>query len=83
MLETEASQEETEAVMYVYFDFVTGERKRTRGKFIGWTEKMGMLKCRYAQFENPGSIIMVPEYCVPPETRALIGQPPGRKEGKS
>jgi len=66
--------------VYVYIEWATGKRKRTRGKFVGWTKPMGSLGCSYAQFRNPRSVIAVPEYCIPHETRKRIGSPPERKD---
>jgi hypothetical protein len=66
--------------MYSYVDFVTGKKKKTRGKFKGWTKRMGVMNCRYAEFENPCSVLAVPEYCMLKETLARIGSPPKDEE---
>lgn len=58
--------------MYEYRDFVTGETKKTRGKFAGWTPKQGPLSVRYAIFKNKKSEIMVPEHCLPKNTKEDI-----------
>jgi len=58
--------------MYTYKDFVTGKPKRTRGRFAGWTQPTGLLQVRYAIFRNRYSDILVPEYCLTPETRLAV-----------
>ncbi len=60
--------------MYSYKDFSTGLIKRTRGKFAGWTEPTGLVKARYAIFQNRAGDVLVPEYCLTPETRLRIGK---------
>lgn len=62
--------------MNTYKDFVTGKIRYTRGKFSGWTKPSGPLKVHYAIFNNPRGVVLVPEYCLTPETRTTIGNPP-------
>jgi hypothetical protein len=59
---------------YTYKDFETGKTKRTRGKFTGWTQPTGLLKVRYAIFKNPRGTVLVPAYCLTPETKAAIAK---------
>lgn len=56
---------------YYYKDFITGERKFTRGEFIGWAQNQGPLKAPYAMFCNCKSTIAVPEYCLDRKTKQL------------
>jgi hypothetical protein len=62
--------------MYTYKDFITGQTRRTSGKFIGWSKPTGMMNVRYAIFKTPKTTVNVPEYCLTSETRKAIPQPP-------
>lgn len=53
---------------YAYKDFATGRPTYTRGSFTGWL-KGGPLDVFYAVFVCRRTEIMVPEYCLTPETR--------------
>ena len=62
--------------MYTYRDIVdTNKIRRTRGKFVGWTEPTGLLQAPYAIFQNRCSDVLVPKYLLTPETVERIGQP--------
>lgn len=60
------------SMAYTYKEFMTGEIKRTYGKFSKWSVPTGPLNARYAIFENPKGIVAVPEYCLTKETRDKI-----------
>jgi len=58
--------------MYTYTEFASNKIRRTKGKFCGWTEPMGILNVRYAIFRNRCSEILVPIYCLTKETKERI-----------
>ena len=66
--------------MYTYKDFETGKLRRTRGKFAGWTRQTGALNARYARFRNRYSEVLVPDYCLTPETRRAIREVNGETD---
>jgi hypothetical protein len=57
---------------YEYKDFVTGEKRHTRGKFEKWSEPTGPLNVRYAIFKCPRNRVCVPCYLLTPETKARL-----------
>ena len=62
---------------YTFKDFVTGKIRRTRGKFIGWSNRTGKLNVPYATFKTPKTFIHVPFYLLTKETKERL---PPRKE---
>lgn len=54
---------------YTYKDIATGGIKWTRGRFVKWTQPTGLLNARYAVFQLPKSVVLVPEYCLTKDTR--------------
>lgn len=64
--------------MYTYRDFATGKIKRTRGKFVGWSEPQGPLIAPYAEFQNRRSFVLVPYYCLTEETKRQLPPMPQR-----
>jgi len=60
--------------MYTYKDFLTGKIKRTRGKFAGWTDVTGPLSVKYAIFQNPRGVVLVPAYCLTEESKKEISE---------
>ncbi len=57
---------------YTYIDFLTGNIRRTRGKFSGWITDG--LSIRRAVFQLRSSAWFVPEWCLTDETRAAIAE---------
>ena len=55
-----------------YKDFVTGKPKWTRGQFREWTDRQGPLNARYAVIERGRSALLIPEYCLTPESKRAI-----------
>ncbi len=56
---------------YTYKDFQTGKKRWTRGRFAGWGQG-GPLNVRYAIFQTRRIALLVPEYCLSPETRKAL-----------
>lgn len=67
---------------YYYKDFVTAKTRYTRGKFIGWSERTGPLKRRYAGFERGSDTLWIPIYLLLPETRELLLDLEGHGEAR-
>ncbi len=44
----------------------------TAGKFCGWTPKQGLLNIRYAIFRRKSDDVLVPEYALTKESKAVI-----------
>ena len=60
---------------YTYRDFVSGKSRWTGADFMQWTPPMGPLNVPYAVFSRPKSDLLIPQYCLTPETLAKIGHP--------
>ena len=67
---------------YTYKDFVTGKIRRTRGKFIGWSDRTGPLNVHYAMFKTPKTYVNVPFYSLTKETKERLPPRPGREQGR-
>lgn len=67
---------------YTYKDLMTGQVRRTRGTFYGWSDPTGPLNVRYAIFECQASFLNVPSYCLTRETLDRL-PPPGDPATKS
>jgi hypothetical protein len=65
---------------YEYRDFVTGEKRYTRGQFEKWSEPTGPLDIRYAIFKCRRSRVCIPYYLLTPETKTRIPLPKTEKE---
>ena len=62
---------------YTYRDFVTGRPRWTRGKFIEWyKDGWGIWR---AVFARKSDVLLMPEYCMTKETKAVI--PPHEEDG--
>lgn len=59
---------------YTYKDFATDKIHKTRGKFDGFTKPTGLLNVRYAIFQLPKSVNLIPEYLLTVETRQAIAK---------
>jgi hypothetical protein len=64
---------------YFYRDIVTKKTKYTKGKFVGWSDRTGLLNVHYAGFARRSDVIWVPEYCVMPETKKILPPTPSAK----
>lgn len=60
--------------MYTYKDFATGDIRRTRGRFDGYTEPTGLIGARYAIFRNPKGAVLVPDYLLTKETKERVAR---------
>jgi len=55
-----------------YKDFKTGKLRWTRKQFVQWTRPQGLLNVRYAVFAGRDEDLLIPAYCLTPETRAML-----------
>lgn len=66
---------------YAYRDIATGKVKRTRGRFVGFTDPTGPFLTCYAIFQNERSTLYVPQRDLTAETRADLAELRARLDG--
>ena len=63
---------------HTFRDFVTGKIRFTRGRFEGWTPGTGIIGAKYAIFRTKATEVLIPEYLLTKETKAILAKAEGR-----